>query len=94
MPEGVRTITAYGREGDMYELFAKARPLDEAFLTRIVQNRMTVENKRTLDGMRKKPRQGRAGVTISRGRRSRTGSGSTSTVCAVYDKESAYAQSR
>jgi hypothetical protein len=42
---GVRVITVCDREGDMYELFAKAQDLKEPVLIRIVQNRMTVENK-------------------------------------------------
>jgi hypothetical protein len=44
--------------------------LDESFLIRIVQNRMTVENKRILDEIRKKRRQDRVGVTIPRNSRS------------------------
>jgi hypothetical protein len=70
IPEGIPVITVCGREGDMYELFAKAEELDESFLIRIVQNRMTIENKRILDGIRKKRCQGRVGVTIPRDSRS------------------------
>ncbi|MDR3192514.1 MAG: IS4 family transposase [Treponema sp.] len=70
IPEGVRVITVCDREGDMYELFAKAEGLEEPFLIRIVQNRMTVENKRILDEIRKKRSQGRVGVSIPRDSRS------------------------
>jgi hypothetical protein len=51
-------------------LFAKAEEPDESFLIRIVQNRMTIENKRILDEIRKKRCQGRVGVTIPRDSRS------------------------
>jgi hypothetical protein len=54
----------------MDELFAKAGERDEAFLIRIVQNRMTVENRRILDEIRKKRCQGRVGVSIPRDSRS------------------------
>ncbi|MDR1105458.1 MAG: IS4 family transposase [Treponema sp.] len=70
IPEGIPVITVCDREGDMYELFAKAEEREEAFLIRIVQNRMTVENKRILDEIRKKRCQGRLGVTIPRDSRS------------------------
>ncbi|MDR1317043.1 MAG: hypothetical protein LBK13_09245 [Spirochaetales bacterium] len=46
IPEGVKVISVCDREGDMYELFAKAGELGEAFLIRIVQNRMTAGNRR------------------------------------------------
>jgi hypothetical protein len=70
IPEGIPVITVCDREGDMYELFAKAGELDESFLIRIVQNRMTVENRRILDEIRKKRCQGRVGVSIPRDSRS------------------------
>jgi hypothetical protein len=50
----------------MYEFFAKAASLNAAFLIRIIQNRMTVENKRILDEIQKKRCQGRVEVTIPR----------------------------
>ncbi|MDR1986804.1 MAG: IS4 family transposase, partial [Treponema sp.] len=46
IPCGVKMITVCDREGDRYELFARAQSLDEPVLIRIVQNRMTTENKR------------------------------------------------
>jgi hypothetical protein len=70
IPEGVRVITVCDREGDMYELFAKAQSLNEPVLIRTVQNRMTVENKRILDEIRKKRCQGRVEVTLPRDSRS------------------------
>jgi hypothetical protein len=52
------------------ELFAKAQDLQEPVLIRIVQNRMTVENKGILDEIRKKRCQGRVEATIPRDSRS------------------------
>jgi hypothetical protein len=60
--ESCRWLETVERRSD--ELFAKAEELNEVFLIRIVQNRMTVGNKRILDEIRKKRCQGRAGVTI------------------------------
>jgi hypothetical protein len=70
IPEGIKVITVCDREGDMYELFAKAQLLNQPFLIRIVQNRMTVENKGILDEIQKKRCQGRVGVSIPRNSRS------------------------
>ncbi|MDR0629578.1 MAG: IS4 family transposase [Treponema sp.] len=70
IPEGIKVITVCDREGDMYELFCKAETLRQPFLIRVVQNRMTVENKRVLEEIRKKRCQGRVEVTIPRDSRS------------------------
>jgi hypothetical protein len=64
IPAGIRVITVCDREGDMYELFAKALSLGEALLIRIVQNRITAENKCILDEIRKRRCQGRVGASI------------------------------
>ena len=72
IPAEIKTITVCDREGDMYELFAKAEVLDEAILVRIVQNRMTVENNRILDDIKGKPCQGKVEVSIPRDSRSGT----------------------
>ncbi|GHU12921.1 IS4 family transposase [Spirochaetia bacterium] len=66
IPDDIKVITVCDREGDMYEFFAKAIALNEPFLIRIVQNRMTVEHKHILDEIKKKRPQGRVGVTIPR----------------------------
>ncbi|GHT60214.1 IS4 family transposase [Spirochaetia bacterium] len=66
IPDRIKVVTVCDREGDMYEFFAKAASLNEPLLIRIVQNRMTVENKRILDEIQKKKCQGRVGVTIPR----------------------------
>jgi hypothetical protein len=70
IPEGVRVITVCDREGDIYELFAKAETLKQRFLIRIAHNRMTVENRRILDEIREKPCQARVGAAIPRDSRS------------------------
>jgi hypothetical protein len=70
IPEGVKVISVCDREGDMYELFAKAQSLNEPVLIRIVQNRMTAENKKILDEIRNGQCQGRIEVTIPRDSRS------------------------
>jgi hypothetical protein len=70
IPEGIKVITVCGREGDRYELFAKSRLLDESFLIRVVQNRMTVGNTRILDEIRKQRCRGKVEVTIPRDSRS------------------------
>jgi hypothetical protein len=51
-------------------LFAKAQDLKEPVMIRIVQNRMTAEDERILDEIRKKRRQGRVEATLPRDSRS------------------------
>jgi hypothetical protein len=70
IPEGVKVITVCDREGDMYELFARDQLMDKPILVRVAQNRMTVENKKILDEIRKKRCQGRVEVTLPRDSRS------------------------
>jgi hypothetical protein len=62
----VKVLTVCDREGDMYELFDAAASHDWLFLIRIVQNRMTIENKRILDDIQKTACLGRAVRIISR----------------------------
>jgi hypothetical protein len=66
LPEGVKAITVCDREGDMYELLDAAETGGHLFLIRIAQNRMTVDNRRILDAVRKKHCAGRVEVTIPR----------------------------
>jgi hypothetical protein len=70
MPRGVKVATVCDREGDVYELFAKAGSLREPALIRIVQSRMTIGSKRMPDGMRKKRCQGRVEARLPRDSRS------------------------
>jgi hypothetical protein len=70
IPEGTKVMTVCDREGDMHGLFARAQPLEEPVLIRIVQNRMTVENRKILDEIRKKRCQGRVEVRLPRDSRS------------------------
>jgi hypothetical protein len=66
LPEGVKAITVCDREGDMYELLDAAESGGHLFLIRIAQNRMTVDNRRILDAIRKRRCMGKAEVTIPR----------------------------
>ena len=68
IPETVKVITVCDLEGSMDELFAKAQSLRKPVLIRIVQNRMTVENKRILEEIRKTQCRWRIEVTIPRDR--------------------------
>jgi len=66
LPEGSKVITVCDREGDMYELMDAAETGGQLFLIRVAQNRMTVDNKRILDTIRKKHCMGNAKTTIPR----------------------------
>jgi hypothetical protein len=66
IPEEVKVTTVCDREGDMYELFSKSYLLKEPPFIRIARNRMTVENKRILDEIRKERCQGRVGARLPR----------------------------
>ena len=66
IPEAIQVITVCDREGDMYELFDRAACDDRLFLIRIVQNRMSIANKRILDDIQQKKCMGRSEVTIPR----------------------------
>jgi hypothetical protein len=75
LPPDIKVITVCGRERDMAdyksdELFARAQSLRVPLLVRIVRNRMTMENKRILDEIRKERCQGRVEVTIPQDSRS------------------------
>ena len=50
----------------MYELFDRAASRRQLFLIRLVQNRMTMENKRILDEIRKEKCRDRSKVIIPR----------------------------
>jgi len=69
LPGEVHIVTVCDREGDMYELFDEADRTGQAFLIRIVQNRKTVENEKTLDEVRSKPCMGRVKTRIPRNSR-------------------------
>jgi hypothetical protein len=86
--EGVKVITVCDHEGDMYELFARAQSLKEPVLIGVVQNRMTVENKRILDEIRGKRCQGKRFPGTAG-----AGSGIAGTVCNVFGQAAAYPQS-
>jgi hypothetical protein len=66
VPEGVRVIHVCDREGDMYELFNEAAEEGAQFLTRLVQNRKTTDNKLILDEARAMKAEGSVTVVIPR----------------------------
>jgi hypothetical protein len=66
IPEGTKVIHVCDREGDMYELFCKAIVNGWLFLIRVIQNRLTVENGKILDKIRKTAVKGRVTVHIPR----------------------------
>jgi hypothetical protein len=66
LPAGIHVVTVCDREGDMYELFDEAQRNGQAFLIRIAQNRITVENQKILDKIRRKRCVGTVKTTIPR----------------------------
>jgi len=66
LPETVKVLTVCDREGDMYELLDAAESGGHLFLIRAAQNRMTVDNIKILDAIRKKRCAGRVETTIPR----------------------------
>ena len=66
LPEGIKVITVCDREGDMYEMLDAAQAGGQLFLIRITQNRITVDNRRILDSIRKKHCMGKVEITIPR----------------------------
>ena len=66
LPEGLKVITVCDREGDMFELLDAIESKERLFLIRVSQNRMTVDNRRILDAIRKKRCMGRVEITIPR----------------------------
>ena len=66
LPKEVKVINVCDREGDMYELLDAAETAGQLFLIRATHNRMTADNRRILDVIRKKPCMGKAETTIPR----------------------------
>ena len=66
LPEGVKVITVCDREGDMYELLDAVESKGHFFLIRVAQNRMTTDNRRILDEIRKKRCMGRIELPLPR----------------------------
>ncbi|MDR0553357.1 MAG: hypothetical protein LBG76_00960, partial [Treponema sp.] len=71
IPETVKLIHVCDREGDIYELFDDAIRKGFYFLVRICENRITVENRKILDEIRKKRVKGRQKVRVPRDTRRR-----------------------
>ena len=66
LPEGVKVLTVCDREGDMYELLDAAESGGHLFLIRVNHNRITGDNRKVRDAIRKKRRMGKVEVTIPR----------------------------
>jgi hypothetical protein len=65
-PEGTKVIQVCDREGDLYELFCDAVTNGRLFLIRAIHNRLTAENGKILDEIRKTAVQGRVTAHIPR----------------------------
>jgi len=71
LPEGIRVINVCDREGDMYELIERIESKDQSsggclFLIRVAQNRMTMDNRKILNSIRKNECMGKVEITIPR----------------------------
>lgn len=66
IPESVRVVTICDREGDFYELYAKASELGKAFIIRVVHDRNSEENERTIQKIRNTGAIGKVTVNIPR----------------------------
>ena len=66
IPDKIKVINICDREGDMYELFEKAIIENRNFLIRIVQNRVTINNEKIIDDIRRETIKGTVEVTIPR----------------------------
>ena len=70
IPEETNVVTVCDREGDFYELFAQARELEENFVVRLVQDRITETNEKALGQIRRTKAAGQVTVDIPRNTRS------------------------
>ena len=66
IPEGTKIINICDRESDIYELFDKAEKTNKAFLIRAAYNRMTSDNEKVLDEIKKENPIGETKVVIPR----------------------------
>jgi hypothetical protein len=66
IPEDIKVIHVCDREGDIYELFEKAYKTDQTFLIRATQNRITDENEKIIDAIKKEKPSGCMKVIIPR----------------------------
>jgi hypothetical protein len=53
IPEGIKVVTICDREGDFYELYAKASELKKDFIIRVIHDRRLDENERIASKVRK-----------------------------------------
>jgi hypothetical protein len=66
--EGITTkvINICDREGDMYELYERACNTGKLFLIRVAQNRLTTDNKKIIDEIKKTAPSGKVTVKVPR----------------------------
>jgi len=69
IPEGVKVITVCDREGDFYELYAKAQTLGEDFVIRVTHDRRTESDDNVLKQIRRTRATGHVTVAIPRNSR-------------------------
>jgi hypothetical protein len=70
--EEEKVVTICDREGDIYELLNEAEKRKELYLIRVAQNRMTQDNKKVLDEMRKKEKEGTITIRVPRNAKNNT----------------------
>jgi hypothetical protein len=70
IPKNVNVVTICDREGDFYELYAKALELSTDFIVRVTHNRSSEDNEKTADKIRKTKAIGKITVNIPRDSRS------------------------
>jgi hypothetical protein len=66
MPDDIDVTVISDREGDIYEYMATVVASKRHFLMRIAQNRLTTENEKVLDSIRKTERKGQVVVQVPR----------------------------
>ena len=72
IPTDVRLVTICDREGDFYELYAKAQELGEDFIIRVSHDRVTESNGKLLAQIRRTSSSSQVTVNIPRNSRSKT----------------------
>jgi hypothetical protein len=69
IPENIHVITICDREGDFYELYAKAQELGEDFVIRVTHDRVTETDEKVLNQIRRTKAAGQVTVNIPRNSR-------------------------
>jgi hypothetical protein len=66
LPENVTAITICDREGDFYELYAKALELNQRFIIRVKRNRNSADNEKIVEKLRNKTASAKVTINIPR----------------------------